>query len=51
MVGGLNIDNVCSAIRLLSPFCVDVSSGVETDGRFTDAQKISHFVHLVRGEI
>ena len=50
LAGGLNIDNVCSAIRLLSPFCVDVSSGVEKDG-IKDSVKIYNFVNLVRGEV
>ena len=50
LAGGLNIDNVCTALRLLSPFCIDVSSGVEIDG-IKDAEKIYKFVSLVRGEM
>jgi len=46
--GGLTADNVSDAIRLLSPFCADVSSGVETDGA-KDADKIEKFVNTVRG--
>jgi phosphoribosylanthranilate isomerase len=49
LAGGLNIDNVLSALHLLTPFCIDVSSGVETDG-IKDAEKICRFVCLVRGE-
>ena len=49
LAGGLSAENVAVAIRLLSPFCVDVSSGVETDG-IKDAEKIEEFVYLVRGK-
>lgn len=45
--GGLNIDNVEKCIKMLSPFGVDVSSGVETDG-FKDEEKIKKFITRVR---
>ena len=48
LAGGLGLDNVTKAIVHLSPFCVDVSSGVETDG-VKDERKIGKFVHLARG--
>ena len=48
LAGGLNADNIKAALKQLSPFCVDVSSGVETNGR-KDAYKIEEFVKLVRG--
>jgi len=47
LAGGLSIKNTADAIQMLSPFCVDVSSGVETDG-YKDEEKINGFVQLVR---
>ncbi|MCL2060829.1 MAG: phosphoribosylanthranilate isomerase [Oscillospiraceae bacterium] len=47
LAGGLTAGTVADAIRILSPYCVDVSSGVETDG-LKDAAKINQFVHIVR---
>ena len=46
--GGLGVHNVSEAIKALSPYCVDVSSGVESDG-VKNEKKIDDFVHLVRG--
>jgi len=47
LAGGLNAANVREAIGLLSPYCVDVSGGVETYG-VKDAAKIKEFVNIVR---
>ncbi|MCL2112208.1 MAG: phosphoribosylanthranilate isomerase [Clostridiales bacterium] len=47
LAGGLDVGNVQGALKTLSPFCVDVSSGVETDG-VKDANKIEDFVRIVR---
>ena len=47
LAGGLEAANVADAIRLLHPYCVDVSSGVETDG-WKDRQKIEEFIRNVR---
>jgi len=45
--GGLSSENAAAAIQALSPYCVDVSSGVETGG-VKDAGKIWDFVRIVR---
>jgi phosphoribosylanthranilate isomerase len=47
LAGGLNNSNVEAAIQMLNPFCVDVSTGVETDGR-KDVGKMSELVRKVR---
>ena len=47
LAGGLHQGNVRDAIELLSPYCVDVSSGVETCG-VKDGDKIENFVRTVR---
>ena len=48
LAGGLTPDNVAEAIDRLSPYAVDVSSGIETDGR-KDELKMIKFVNAVRG--
>lgn len=49
LAGGLHAENVSRAVRLLHPFAVDVSSGIETDGN-KDRNKMKAFVHAVRKE-
>ncbi|MBD5450582.1 MAG: phosphoribosylanthranilate isomerase [Lachnospiraceae bacterium] len=46
LAGGLNVDNVRSAIERLNPYAVDVSSGIEADG-YKDSKKMEDFVHAV----
>lgn len=47
LAGGLNVENVSDAVKLLKPFAVDVSSGIET-GSIKDAAKMKKFVTTVR---
>lgn len=49
LAGGLNPENAGLAVRELKPYGVDVSSGVETDGR-KDPMKMKDFVYAVRLE-
>lgn len=48
LAGGLNPINIEEAVRSVQPFAVDISSGVETDGR-KDESKIFQFVQHAKG--
>ena len=47
LAGGLDIGNIKEAIETVKPYCVDISSGVETDG-VKDKEKIINIINLVR---
>lgn len=49
LAGGLDPGNVAQAVNRLHPFAVDVSSGIESDGR-KDPEKMAAFVAAVRKE-
>lgn len=46
LAGGVNTENIADAVKL-EPYCIDVSSGAETDG-FKDRSKILKLVQTVR---
>ena len=47
LAGGLNPENVGDAVKILKPFAVDVSSGIETGGK-KDFKKMIAFAKAVR---
>lgn len=49
LAGGLDARNVRAAIRMLSPYAVDVSSGIESNG-IKDEKKMAAFVAAARQE-
>ncbi|OJU16548.1 MAG: hypothetical protein BGN88_03590 [Clostridiales bacterium 43-6] len=49
LAGGLNAETILPAIRATSPFGVDISSGIETDG-VKDRKKIKTIMTLLRSE-
>jgi phosphoribosylanthranilate isomerase len=48
LAGGLTPDNIKKAIRVVQPYAVDVSSGVETSLGVKDPKKIVEFIENVK---
>lgn len=48
LAGGLSADNVSEAIRVVRPYAVDVSSGIETSKGVKDPAKMQQFIKEVR---
>ena len=47
LAGGLDADNVAEAIRIVRPYVVDVSGGVESSPGEKDPELIREFVRAV----
>lgn len=47
IAGGINLSNVKDVINQAQPYCIDISSGVETEGR-KDEAKIKEIIETVR---
>lgn len=48
LAGGLNAENVTDAIRTVSPYAVDVASGVESSPRRKDPDKVAAFIRAAK---
>lgn len=48
LAGGLNINNIEDAIKTVKPYCVDINSGVETNG-IKDRKKIQDIILKIKG--
>ena len=50
LAGGLRPSNVQEAIRVVRPYAVDVSTGVESSPGVKSAEKMREFIERVREE-
>ena len=50
LAGGLNPENVGLAIKLVRPYAVDVSSGVEVSPGIKDPARMTAFIRAVRAQ-
>lgn len=48
LAGGLNFENIATAIKTVKPFAVDVSGGVESSKGIKDTGKIQKFIQEVQ---
>lgn len=48
LAGGLTPENVADAVQYVKPYAVDVASGVESEKRRKDPQKIKAFISAVK---
>lgn len=48
LAGGLNSENLLAILEKVTPYGVDISSGIETDG-IKDRQKIEQIITMLRG--
>jgi phosphoribosylanthranilate isomerase len=48
LAGGLNVENVAAAVRIVRPYAIDVASGVESKPGKKDHERLREFIQEVR---